>query len=152
MPVEAPRHLIHVGFPKAGATFVKAWAAARDDVAFAPGGFAGFRDVFEVPDEEAAASPPRLRLTSCEDFVGRISARKQRAMRGRWRGGAPDWERASSTERQEQAGLQEATCRVLQDLFPTASVLVRGRPCSLADLGSSARCVLSGTVWVPGML
>jgi hypothetical protein len=42
------RHLIHVGYSKAGSTFLQAWFERHPELRFAPGGLGGFNDVDEL--------------------------------------------------------------------------------------------------------
>src|SRR5262249_13996826 len=63
-------HLIHIGYAKAGSTFLRSWFAQHPQLAYAPGGIAGFRDVYSMV--EASASPglqPLYRVTSAEAFA-----------------------------------------------------------------------------------
>ncbi len=111
---QGPRHLIHVGFPKAASTSLQAWFAARPDIVFAPNGVAGFagaeavaRDVAQRPTSAALyvtssehLSVPRRNDTDAIDPPqdGTIDERRRRA------------------------------CQLLRDLFadPTILIVTRG--------------------------
>lgn len=62
-----PNHLLHVGYPKAGTSFVKAWCAAHPEVRFSYGGLAGLAGAADVLDPRASAFGAAV--TSEERFV-----------------------------------------------------------------------------------
>lgn len=64
------RHLIHVGWPKAGSTSLQRWFAANPHIEYAEGGLGGFGDVYDLV--RRCASPPSgavLRVTSSEGLA-----------------------------------------------------------------------------------
>jgi|GEM_PF-5080405 len=42
-------HLIHIGFPKSGSTFLQEWFRQHPQLFYAPGGLGGFYNVYEIP-------------------------------------------------------------------------------------------------------
>jgi hypothetical protein len=42
------KHLIHIGYPKAGSTFLQAWFAQHPELCYAPGGLGGFYNIYEI--------------------------------------------------------------------------------------------------------
>ena len=42
------RTLIHIGYPKAGSTFLQSWFEQHPELFYKPGGIGGFRDVYEL--------------------------------------------------------------------------------------------------------
>lgn len=64
---QGPRHLIHIGFPKAASTSLQAWFAARPDILFVRNGLAGFvgAEAF-ARDVAQRTSSARLYVTSSE--------------------------------------------------------------------------------------
>lgn len=42
------RHLIHIGYPKAGSTFLQAWFERHPELHYVPGGLGGFYNVYEL--------------------------------------------------------------------------------------------------------
>src|SRR5690348_9051548 len=65
-----PGHLIHIGYPKTGSNFLRAWFAAHPQLAYADGGLAGYRDVYEIARQAAKPDPGVLyRVTSCEGLA-----------------------------------------------------------------------------------
>lgn len=140
-----PRHVLHVGYAKAGATFFKAWCASRDDVAFAPGALGGYCTTGDLLDG-LAAGRPRLAVTSDEMLVTGVGPRVREA----WlrRSLPADVPATASTEREHQRAAtrrlqrdaQRAACAALHELFPTATVLilVRGFASALASMAAQA--------------
>lgn len=62
-----PRHLIHIGFPKAASTSLQAWFAGRPDIVFAANGLVGFGGADALARDVAhRTTPPRLYVTSSE--------------------------------------------------------------------------------------
>ncbi|MET0624928.1 MAG: hypothetical protein ABW250_18410 [Pyrinomonadaceae bacterium] len=107
------RSIIHIGYPKAGSTFLQAWFGRHPELRFVPEGIGGFRNVYEM----ARPSPETFKyyVTSCED----LSAPH---------GGAGDipldvvteWMTHPATMKQEQAGV----CDALKALFPGSRVII----------------------------
>jgi hypothetical protein len=63
-------HLIHVGFPKTGSNLLRRWFREHPQLAYADGGIAGYRDVYEVALEAVAPRKHVLyRVTSSESFT-----------------------------------------------------------------------------------
>lgn len=101
-------HLIHIGWPKAGSTFLQEWFARHPELRYVPYGVAGFRSVLEM----AASGPDdrfRYGVTSNEQFAvpGTIPLRKSDA-------GPPDPVHVR----------QEAVCTLLKTLFPGSRILI----------------------------
>lgn len=94
------RHLIHIGWPKAGSSFLQEWFARHPELHYVPSGLAGFRNTLEVArllderyryyvtSEEQLASPPPS--PAGESVVQR----------------------------------QDAVCAFLRDVFPNSRVLI----------------------------
>ena len=62
-------HLLHIGYPKAGSTFLQRWFALHPQLGFADGGILGLRNVHQIAQEGALPPPARLwRVTSCENL------------------------------------------------------------------------------------
>lgn len=64
------RHLIHVGFAKAGSSSLQRWFAANPHIEYAEGGLGGFRHIDELA--QRCAAPPSgavLRVTSSEGLA-----------------------------------------------------------------------------------
>jgi hypothetical protein len=45
---EMPGHLIHIGYPKAGSTFLQEWFRQNPQLFYSPGGLGGFNNVYEI--------------------------------------------------------------------------------------------------------
>jgi hypothetical protein len=127
------RHLLHIGYPKAGSTFLQRWFEAHPQIAYREGGIAGFRDVFEIAREGAAgATAPAYRVTSTESLAlptldaGRI---------------AIDFEQRRNTD---VYAAQRGVCTMLAQLFPAAMVLVVTRGFRSMVLSTYSQFVRSG--------
>lgn len=64
-----PRHLIHVGFPKAASTSLQAWFTAHPDLIFDRNGLAGYHHATELARDVARDRRAAWYVTSCEDLV-----------------------------------------------------------------------------------
>jgi hypothetical protein len=108
------RHLIHIGFPKAGSTSIGEWFAAHPRLAYVPHGIGGYRGPFDIASYAAdpGRSQPEWHVTSSESLsMPRITDRPSLQ------------DRADSSE----AALEESrerVCSTLHDLFPGATILI----------------------------
>lgn len=126
------RHLVHVGFPKAGSTFLQRWFDAHPQILHADGGLAGFRDVYALVRQAAdpGAVPPLWAVTSAEDLTA------PRPSAGRMAG---DYGAMG-----DMAALQEAACATVADLFPNAHILIVTRGFRAMTLSSYSQYVRQG--------
>ncbi|CAA9309590.1 MAG: hypothetical protein AVDCRST_MAG89-1030 [uncultured Gemmatimonadetes bacterium] len=107
-----PQHLIHIGFPKAGSTFLQQWFAKHPRFHYTPGGFAGFRDIYGLA--RVLDTPFDYYVTSTEDFSSPRSG-----------SGALHVHLPSGASRPEPVKSRQATvCGVLRTLFPGARILI----------------------------
>src|SRR4051812_10644515 len=106
-------HLIHIGYAKAGSTFLQRWFAHHPELLYREGGIAGLADIYELSRQSAA--PPsgiRYRVSSSEGlatphaFVG-----LQHVAHG-------------EVQAHHLREAQEAACAALAALFPNAWILV----------------------------
>ena len=123
-------HLLHVGFPKAGSTFLQRWFDEHPQLAHQYGAIAGFRDMHAIAREGTMRREVLYRVTSNEELC------------------APRADAGSATIDYEQprelslAASQERVCASLHALFPNATVLIvtRGfRSMILSSLSQYAR-------------
>lgn len=127
------RHLIHIGYPKTGSTFLQRWFAAHPQIAYVHGGIAGFRSVYSMVAEAAKAQPSYLwRVTSQESFTSPFPD-----------AGTPDIDLShlgdgTPAERQARA------CTLLAELFPQAHVLIVTRAFRSMILSSYSQYVRVG--------
>lgn len=127
------RHLLHIGYPKAGSTFLQRWFEGHPQLAYREGGIAGYHDVYQIAREGTAADDGiRYRVTSTEylsiptpdagrltvDFAGRLAT--------------------------DVAAAQRRVCRTLSELFPDAVVLIVTRGYRSMILSSYSQFVRSG--------
>jgi hypothetical protein len=111
-----PEHLIHIGYPKTGSTFLQAWFERHPDFRYAPGGLGGFNNVYEVarPSERAYA----YHVTSFEGLsmphadAGRV-----------WLDQGDEAPAVYEPVKENQA----AVCAVLKGLYPRSRVLIMTR-------------------------
>jgi len=124
-------HLIHVGYPKAGSTYLQRWFDRHPQLAYAEGGIAGFRHVYDIASQAAAPAPGiRWRVTSSEVLT---APRPDAAGPG-----APD--RKWHWDGEEQSRV----CATLASLFPTATVLIVTRGFRSMILSSYSQFVRAG--------
>jgi hypothetical protein len=130
-----PRHLIHVGYPKAGSSFLQAWFQHHPELRYAHGGLAGFHDV----DAMTAVPARRYRyhVTSCEGFCS--PHRNPDATRR-----ATNRETGRFPERIKDA--QADVCALLRALFPGSRVIIVTRGFRELAFSGYSQYVRSGGV------
>jgi hypothetical protein len=124
------RHLLHVGYPKAGSTFLQRWFDAHPQLAHTYGAIAGFRDMHAIAREGCTSREALYRVTSNEEFCA------PRPDAGRME---IDYEHPRELT---MALSQERVCSMLSEIFPNATVLIitRGfRSMILSTLSQYAR-------------
>jgi len=127
------RHLIHIGYPKTGSTFLQHWFAAHPQIAYVHGGIAGFRDVYAMIAEAAADRPERLwRVTSHEAFTSPFPDAGKRNI---------DLDRPGEGT---LADRQARACDLLAQSFPDAHILVVTRGYRSMILSSYSQYVRVG--------
>jgi hypothetical protein len=126
-------HLIHIGYAKAGSTFLQRWFEAHPQLAYRGGGICGFNTIFQIGNEAVARGPrPLYRVTSSEDLssprpnVGNKQANFDRNGR------------ASMAEE------ERAVFDILCPLFPNATILVITRGFRSIALSSYSQYLRSG--------
>lgn len=126
-------HLIHIGLPKAGSTFLRRWFEANPHFAYSEGGLAGYRNVYDLAAEAASGiESRRWRATSCEKF----SAPHPNA-----RSFLIDYEQAMDCSWAER---QSAVRCLLVQMFPDAHILIVTRGFRSMILSSYSQYVRSG--------
>lgn len=108
------RHLIHIGYPKAGSKFLQAWFERHPELRYATGGLGGYRDVYELarPDDGRTY---KYFVTSAED----LSSPNRSA------GDLPldvptEWREKQGRVKRDQAHV----CEVLRSLYPGSRILI----------------------------
>jgi hypothetical protein len=126
-------HLIHIGYAKAGSSFLRSWFALHPQLAYAEGGIAGFADVHSLVREGAAhGGEPLYRVTSSEGLatphseVGRAVVDHREIDRG------------------AVPSAQAKVCRMLAALYPTAHILIVTRGFRSMILSSYSQYVRTG--------
>jgi hypothetical protein len=125
-------HLIHIGYPKTGSTFLQQWFAAHPQLAFAEGGIAGFRDVYAIGRESVAPRADLLyRVTSSEGLTAPHAS-------------VGEVVKYTRDRQVDMSTSQSAVCAVLAELFPNAMVLIVTRGFRSMILSSYSQYVRSG--------
>lgn len=127
------RHLIHIGLPKAGSTYLASWFAAHPQLAYEAGALGGFRDVHAIGAAAVSSQPDIFwRVTSSEELSApRLDAG---SLRVRYQRG----ERATIAEEQARA------CGMLAELFRGATILIVTRGFRSAMLSAYSEFVRTG--------
>lgn len=124
-------HLIHAGFPKTGSNFLRRWFREHPQLAYAEGGIAGYRDVYELAREAVAPRPNvQYRVTSSESLT------------------APHRDTGnmlfSYDDPMDPAVGQENVCAALAEIFPNAYVLLVTRGFRSMIFSSFSQYIRSG--------
>lgn len=107
------QHLIHVGYPKAGSTFLQAWFERHPELCYRHGGLGGFHNVYELARPSDAAY--KYYVTSFEGLV----TPHETAGDVRLDFGGAEPQRPERLK-ENQAGV----CGVLKALYPGSRILV----------------------------
>ena len=106
-------HLVHVGYPKTGSSYLKRWFRTHPQIGFLHAGFAGFRNPDEIAlDASEEGSPVLCRVTSSENL----------ATPSRHAGVATLVEGPAVSG--SSATVQELACDRIADLFPGSTILI----------------------------
>ncbi len=127
----APGHLIHIGYAKAGSTFLQEWFAAHPELAYVKGGFGGFSSIWDVARQGARLQRRVVyRVTSSEQ----LSVPSARAGIPGHRG--DNWGFTAEA--------QTAVCSTLAGLFPNARILLVTRGFRSVSLSGYSQYVRRG--------
>lgn len=125
---ERPRHLIHVGFPKAASTSLQGWFEAHPGLAFVPNGIAGYWEMSTFSRDVARGRGEAWYVTSSEHLVmPRVQDAHTDGLRG-----------DSITERRHRA------CELLRGLFGEATILMVTRGFRGALASAYSQYVMEG--------
>ncbi|MEO8619702.1 MAG: hypothetical protein ABI625_01480 [bacterium] len=127
------RHLIHIGYPKAGSSFLQLWFQQHPDLRYVPGGVAGFHSVYEMCRRSGESYSYHVTssesLSTPSDSAGMVGAHGP---------GERDIPDVPIRERQAQV------CALLRDLNPGSRVLIVTRGFRGMILSSYSQFVRSG--------
>lgn len=127
------RHLLHVGYPKTGSTFLQRWFEAHPQLAYVEGGIAGFRDVYAIARDNAVAhDPPLYRVTSAEVLTAPILDAGKPVI---------EYKRVFNLQ---MATAQLQVCSTLAGLFADATVLIVTRGFRSMILSTLSQYVRTG--------
>ena len=104
------QHLIHIGWPKAGSSFLQEWFTRHPELRYVPDGIAGFRDVLEMA--RVLDEPFRYLVTSNEQLAVPPEPGGMPVREGDVHSAVP------------VAVRQEAVCNLLRTLFPGSRILI----------------------------
>lgn len=110
------QHLIHVGYPKTGSTFLQAWFERHPEFRYAPGGLGGFRNVYEMARPSEASY--KFYVTSFEGLSTPHEAAGEVRL---------DFSGARAFRDEQVKDNQRAVCSLLKSLFPESRVLIMTR-------------------------
>lgn len=134
LPLGMARHLIHVGYGKAGSTFLQAWFAAHPELRYAPGGLGGFRDVYEL--SRPSGRTYKYYVTSYEGLS--LPVRSAGGMHLDFASARPVPETGAKEKQAE-------VCAVLKSLYPDSRVLIITRGFKGLIISGYSECVRLGT-------
>ena len=126
------RHLIHVGYPKAGSTFLQAWFREHPEFHYAEGGIAGFHDVYQMC---RPAPVPRYHVTSCENLSTPHESAGEARVHGPHEAAAPP-----APIKHQQA----AVCELLRTVHPGSTILIVTRGFRAMAISGYSQYVRSG--------
>ena len=126
------RHLIHIGFPKTGSSFLQEWFERHPQLCYLHGRVAGIDNVFAFLSGAFDASQPLWRVTSAEGF----------SVPNRDAGKLPEIGRPLTAK--EITAAQKQACEMLFGLFPGACILVVTRGFRSAALSGYSQFVRLG--------
>ena len=118
---DGPGHLIHVGFPKAGSTFLQEWFARHPQFAYVEGGIAGYSNVWDIARQVASSDPGVMYRVTSDERLTIPPLADSLSFAG--------------------ASAQTGACAALKRLFPDARVL-------LVTRGFRSTCVSSYSQYV----
>lgn len=130
------QHLIHIGYPKTGSTFLQAWFERHPEIRYAHGGLGGFRNVYELA--RPADREYKYHVTSFEG----LSTPHESA------GGLRlDFGGAAPVEADPVKENQRAVCELLKGLYPDSRVLIMTRGFKGMIFSAYSQSVRMGARW-----
>jgi hypothetical protein len=127
------RHLLHIGYPKAGSTYLQRWFSAHPQLFYRDGGIGGFQNVYEIARDAATIHEPPLWFVTSFESLSQPSADAGDML--------VDLQRRSETD---TPAAQLRACRTLVTLFPRATVLIVTRGFQSMILSTYSQFVRSG--------
>lgn len=107
------RHLIHIGYPKTGSTFLQHWFKFHPQLAYQPGRFGGSDDIYTFVASAFEEAERPWRITSSEAISVPNPHR-----------GVPPGHRTDHQPWPKVGLAQRRACEMLADLFPNAYILI----------------------------
>ncbi|HWT13721.1 MAG TPA: hypothetical protein VN231_13285 [Allosphingosinicella sp.] len=128
-----PRHLIHIGYPKTGSSFLQRWFDANPHLHYCASGFAGFATVAELAARGSRGDASSWRITSFEGLVTPVESFNP------LEGGRPNETLFSNRTSQDRV------CTLLGQLFPGAKILLVTRGFRTLILSTYSQAVRRGS-------
>lgn len=110
----AIQHLIHIGYPKAGSTFLQAWFEQHPELYYRPGGLGGFHDTYGICRYSAAENDKRRYYVTSDEGLS-IPRRETGTI-------VHDYRLEGSSKPIKLA--QAKVCEILTNLFPDSRILI----------------------------
>ncbi len=135
--MKAPKHLIHIGYPKAGSSFLRAWFAQHPKLFYQDGGIAGFSDIYELVRAGASKESNKYDyfVTSSEAIaVTNVFA------------GIPNTNFGFKNQKFNQQGDTHKLCMTLHGLFPNSKILFITRGFEAFAKSSYSQYIRSGGI------
>jgi hypothetical protein len=127
------KHLIHIGYAKAGSTLLQRWFKEHPQMLYEEGRLAGARSVLHLASQATQSLPAgKVRVSSSESLATPTPWTSERS---------PDREALRRHDPQSFAG---AACAELADLFPNAYILLVTRGFRSVMLSSYSQYVRTG--------
>ncbi|MCA1815488.1 MAG: hypothetical protein LC746_03620 [Acidobacteria bacterium] len=128
------RHLLHVGYGKAGSTFLQAWFERHPELRYTPDGLGGFKDVYDL--SRPTGRTYKYYVTSYEGLS--LPVRSAGGMH-------LDFVSARPVPETGAKGKQAEVCSVLKSLYPESRVLIVTRGFKGLIVSGYSECVKLGT-------
>ena len=107
-------HLIHIGAPKTGSTFLQEWFRQHPQLHYAPGGLAGFYNVYQIS---------QLAAKQIDSFQYFVTSDEALSMPSAHAGTIPTGHTKDSTQLTPQLRSQFNVCQILRTLYPNSKIL-----------------------------
>jgi hypothetical protein len=109
-------HLIHIGYPKSGSTFLQEWFRQNPQLCYVPGGLGGFYNVYEISQKASQKMD--------EDFKYFVTSDESLSTPKASSGKVPIENGTKAfTTREPAKSAQKKVCQVLKSLYPNGKIL-----------------------------
>jgi hypothetical protein len=138
-------HLIHIGFPKTGSTFLQKWFQENPHLFYAPGGLAGFHNVYQVSHLAAQ--------NNLEAFKYYVTSDESLSTPSLSVGTIPTDRGTKTSKLRPTKQAQINGCRILKCLYPNAKILLITRGYKGATISGYSQYVrMGGAMPLPALI